>query len=112
MPLVVMPYKTALTLWTGILLLSLPLAVWYLLHVVAARIPLEYRVLAVGAVFCSSSLRWGVQLLQPAPLVAAMCAVFIADILTGKFRRAAVPLPFHLWECCSCGGNSARFVLS
>lgn len=90
LPLAVLPYRVALMLWTGLLLFILPCAVWRLLRVIAPRLSIEYQLLVVGTVFASSSLRWGVQLLQPAPLVAALCALFIADVLTGKTRRAAV----------------------
>ena len=52
---------------------------------------------SVGAVMCSSSIRWGFQLLQAAPLALGLMGLFLAALLRGREMPAFITGSLVVW---------------
>ena len=90
MPLSVLPFRAAWSLWLLLSLFLLPLALWRLLKTLFPNLSRGSCLLIVGCVACASSVRWGIQLLQPAPLITAFAVLFLDAVLRQKFTAAIV----------------------
>ena len=88
LPLALLPYPVAKWTWFVIIELSLILGIRALVRLAAPRARDHVWMICAGIVLASSSLRWGLMLLQAAPFVLALLCFMVVALHTDRPRLA------------------------
>jgi hypothetical protein len=97
LPLTYLPYGMAQTLWFWLLTGALIWGMWELMRAFAPDSAPGARMLLLGVVMCSSSVRWGFQLLQSAPLALGLMGLFLAALLRNREAPAFIAGSLVVW---------------
>jgi hypothetical protein len=87
-PLALPPYPVAKAIWFSIMVASVVLGVRALVRLAVPGSPNRLWMAASGLILMSSSLRWGLMLLQGAPLMLGLLCAFVVCLHRGKARSA------------------------
>ncbi len=90
LPFTLFLYETAKGIWFLLMIALLLWGLWQTMEAFAPGLPRHYRVLIIGAIFCSSGIRWGFQYLQPAPLATGLLGWFVALLVRKRNLGAFV----------------------
>lgn len=89
LPFAVLPYAVGKLAWHLTIVLTLIFGVRGLVRLALPRAGSHVWMFCAGAVFLSSALRWGMMLLQGAPLVLGMLCLFVVAVNGDRPRWAA-----------------------
>jgi hypothetical protein len=88
LPLALLPYRVAWFAWFLILNATVILGIRSLVRLVSPAARPEVWMLAAGIVLLSASIRWGMTLLQGAPLVLGLLCFFVVALHRDRLRLA------------------------
>jgi hypothetical protein len=88
LPLALLPYGAAKWTFALIINLAIVLGIRALVRLAKPQAPAPLWMIAAGAVLASSAMRWGMMLLQVAPLVLGLLCGFVSLLHRGKSRAA------------------------
>jgi len=97
LPFTLLPYAVGQAAWFCLLTGVLMAGIWELLATFAPESRPATRVLLLGLVLCSSSLRWGFQLLQSAPLALGLLGLFLAALARNRQGEAFLYVSALAW---------------
>lgn len=88
LPFAILPYAIGKALWFVVMNGTLLAGVRALVRVVSPQAPPHFPLIAAGIVLASSSIRWGMMLLQGAPFVLGLLMLTVWALHSGRLRTA------------------------